>query len=193
VQGKAAMSAERDRLTHEERVFVDLIEDVLRATPGLRYRLHLAEAQHDDGDAPYAVFAIETAPAHDLTVSIELAPDEFRLRVNGDAFAQPVEKRRRVDRWIDRRCRDVEQLVSGDLKIVVETLAGRYLSSDLYAGSEDKWKELGEHDKGWGWIGLLGWLLPFGLSPTRIRETVHKDWYRVDQEPVRRGQNSNSD
>ncbi|MHC5006141.1 MAG: hypothetical protein ACYTGF_02165 [Planctomycetota bacterium] len=177
------MNAERDVPSHEEGLFVDLIEDVLQATPGLRYDVHRPDARHDDRRAPYAIFAIETAPAHELTVSIELAPDEFRLRVNGDAFAQPVEKRRCIDRWIDRRCRDVEQLASGDLKIVVETLAGRYLSSDLYAGSEEKWKELGEHDKGWGWIGLIGWLLPFGLSPTRIREIVYRDWYRVDQEP----------
>ncbi len=177
------MSAERDRLTHEECLFVDLIEDVLRATPGLRYRLHLTEAQNDDGDAPYATFAIETNPAHDLTVSIELAPDEFRLHVKGDVFAHPVENRRRIDRWIDRRCRNVEQLVSGDLKIEVETLLGHYLSSDLYAGSKEQWKELGERDDGWGWIGLLGWLLPFGLSPMRTHEVVYREWFRVDQEP----------
>ena len=177
------MSAERDRLTHEERVFVDLIEDVLRGTPGLRYHLHLTEAQNDDGDASYAIFAIETVPAHDLTVSIELAPDEFRLRVKGDVFAHPVENRRRIDRWIDRRCRDVEQLVSGDLKIEVETLHGHFLSSDLYAGSKENWKEIGERDDGWGWIGLLAWLLPFGLSPMRTHETEYKDWFRVDQEP----------
>jgi hypothetical protein len=177
------MTAERDRLTHEERVFVDLIEDVLQATPALRYRLHLDEAQHDDGDASYAIFEIETDPAHDLTVSIELAPDEFRLRVKGDVFSQRVENRRRTDRWIDCRCRDVEQLVSGDLKIEVETLLGHYLSSGLYAGSDEKWKELGERDEGWGWIGLLAWLLPFGLSPTRIHESVYREWFRVNQEP----------
>ena len=122
-------------------------------------------------------------PAHELTVSIELAPDEFRLRVDGDVYSQKVENRRRIDRWIDRRCRDVEQLVSGDLKIEAETLLGHHLSSDLYAGSKENWKELGERDEGWGWIGLLGWLLPFGLSPMRTSETVYKDWYRVDQEP----------
>jgi hypothetical protein len=97
------MSAERDRLTREERVFVDLIDDVLRATPGLRYRLLLTEAQNDDGDASYAIFAIETVPAHDLTVSIELAPDEFRLRVKGDVFSQRVANRRR------RKQREVER------------------------------------------------------------------------------------
>ncbi len=183
MQGTAAMSAEHDQLTHEERVFVDLIEDILRATPGLRYHVHLTEAQNDDGDAPYAIFAIETNPARDLTVSIELAPNEFRLRVKGDAFAHPVENRRRIDRWIDRRCRDVEHLVSGDLKIEVETLFGRYLSSDLYAGSEEDWEWAGDRDEGWGWVGLLGWLLPFGLSPMRTHETEYKDWFRLDQEP----------
>jgi hypothetical protein len=177
------MSAERDQLTHEERVFVDLIEDILRATPGLRYHVHLIEAQNEDGDAPYAIFAIETNPSHDLTVAIELAPDEFRLRVKGDVFAHPVENRRRIDRWIDRRCRDVEQLVRGDLKIEVETLLGRYLSSDLYAGSKEDWKEIGERDEGRGWVGLLAWLLPFGLSPMRTHETEYKDWFRLDQEP----------
>lgn len=43
-----------DHLPHEESVFVDLIEDVLRATPRLRYHLHLTEAQKDDGDASTA-------------------------------------------------------------------------------------------------------------------------------------------
>jgi hypothetical protein len=94
-----------------------------------------------------------------------------------------VANRRRIDRWIDCRCRDVEQLVSGDLKIEVETLLGHYLSSGLYAGSDEKWKELGERDEGWGWIGLLAWLLPFGLSPTRIHESVYREWFRVNQEP----------
>ncbi|MHC5024320.1 MAG: hypothetical protein ACYTGG_10495 [Planctomycetota bacterium] len=177
------MDAERDQLTHEMGVFMDLIEDILQATPGLRYQLQLTEAQNDDGDVPCAIFEIETSPVHDLTVSIELAPDEFRLRVNGDVFAHPVENRRRIDRWIDRRCRDVEQLVSGDLKIEVETLFGHYLSSDLHAGCKESWREIGERDDGWGWVGLLAWLLPFGPSPMRTHETEYKDWFRVDQQP----------
>ena len=81
----------------------------------------------------------------------------------------------------------MEQLVSGDLKIEVETLLGHYLSSGLHAGSKENWKEIGERDDGWGWIGLLAWLLPFGLSPTRTHETEYKDWFRVDQEPGDRG------
>ncbi len=78
---------------------MDLIEDILRVTPGLRYRLHLDEEQVDD-DRAYAIFTIETNPAHELAVSIELARNEFRLRVNADPFSHRVENRRRIDRWI---------------------------------------------------------------------------------------------
>ncbi len=184
MKGTVAMSAENDQLKHEERIFVDLIEDILRATPGLRYHMHLTEAHNDLGGAPYASFAIETNPAHDLTVSIELAPDEFRVRIKGDAFAQPVENPKRIDRWIEGRCHDVEHLVRGDLKLEVETLFGHHLSSDLYAGSKEDWKWAGERDEGWGWIGLIGWLLPFGLSPMRTHYIEYKDWFRLDQEPI---------
>ena len=172
------MAAQPDRSRREERVFVDLIEDILRVTPGLRYHLHLDEAQDDD-DRAYAVFTIETNPAHELAVSIELARNEFRLRVNADPFSHRVENRRRIDRWIEHRCRNVEQLVSGDLKVEVETLFGNHLSSLLYAGSNGRWKEIADRDDGWGWMGLLGWLLPFGLSPFTTHETEYEHWFRT--------------
>ena len=98
----------------EERVFVDLVDDILRSTPGLRYRPTLVEPGDDvDDTGAYAAFHIDASPAHELEVTIELYPDAFRVRVNEDVFAVPVENRRRIEKWIDRRCRDVEQLVNG--------------------------------------------------------------------------------
>ncbi|MHC4428794.1 MAG: hypothetical protein ACYS0D_09390 [Planctomycetota bacterium] len=162
-------------MTDEQRVFVGLVEEILQATPGLRYQLHVQEVDTDD--EAYAAFEIATNPDLDLTVAIELAPREFRLRVNGDAFPIPLEGKRRIERWIERRCRDVERLVKGDLRIETETLFGKYLSSGVYVGPHGEQTEIADRDEGWGWIGLLGWLLPFGLSPLRRRNDVYRDWF----------------
>jgi hypothetical protein len=165
----------RSRL--EERVFIDAIEDILRATSGLHYQKHLLDPEGDENpDGVYAMFTFETNPAYKLEVAIELSRDGFRVWINGEDFFHPVENRRRIDRWIERRCRDVEQLVKGDLKIEVETIFGRYLSTGLYAGCDNRWVEIAERDEGWGWIGLGGWLLPFGLLPLRTRETEYRGW-----------------
>ncbi|MHC4108131.1 MAG: hypothetical protein ACYSTY_08615 [Planctomycetota bacterium] len=160
-------------MTDEQRVFVGLVEEILQATPGLRFELCVQAV--DDVKAAYATFEIATNPEFDLTVAIELAPREFRLRVNGDAYPIPLEGR--IERWIERRCRDVERVVSGDLRIETETLFGRYLSSGIYGGRRGEQTELADRDDGWGWIGLLGWLLPFGLSPLRTHNVVYRAWF----------------
>ncbi len=136
--------------------------------------------RREDDHTPYAVFEIATNAEYDLEVAIELLPKDFRIRVNGDAFSLPLERRKRVDRWIDRRCRDVEQLVKGDLKIEVEEAYGQYLSSGIYGGSDDHWVEIADRDEGWGWLGLAAWLLPFGLSPLKTRETEYPRWFVVE-------------
>ncbi len=174
------MEVDRVRLQLEERAFIDLIEDILRSTPVLHYQLHIFDpSERDEDDGAYAAFMIKTNPAYELEVSIKLLGDDFRLRVNGEEFSHPLENRRRIARWIERRCRDVEQLVKGDLKIEVETIFGQYLSSGLFAGSGDRWDEIADRDEGWGWIGLVAWLLPFGLSPLKSHETEYRGWFEV--------------
>ncbi len=174
------MEAERVALQLEERAFIDLIEDILRSTPGLRYQLRIADPSERDDDGAYAVFMIETNAAYELEVSIELLGDDFRLRINGEEFSLPLDNRRRIDRWIARRCRDVEQLVKGDLKIEVETIFGHYLSSGIFGGSDDRWVEIADRDEGWGWIGLAAWFVPFALMLLKSRETEYRGWFRAD-------------
>jgi hypothetical protein len=60
------------------------------------------------GSRAYAAFMIETNPAYELDVSIKLFGDDFRLRINGEEFSHPLESRRRIPRWFERRCRDIE-------------------------------------------------------------------------------------
>jgi hypothetical protein len=175
----APMPEPADFLAAEERTFVELIDDTLRATPGLHYDLRLF-APGDGADGAFARFAIATNPSYDLQVSIDLAPGDFRVRINGDVYALPLGTPKRMDRWIDRRCRDVDRLLKGDLRIEVETLFERYLSSGLFAGSGGRWVEIAERDDGWGWIGLAAWLLPFGLLPLRTSEIEYRRWFDVD-------------
>ena len=86
-------------LQSEERVFIDLIEDILRSMPGLRYQLHIFDpSERDENDGAYAAFMIETNPAYELEVSIKLFGDDFRLQVNGEEFSHPLESRRRIAR-----------------------------------------------------------------------------------------------
>lgn len=175
------MTVDDSSVQLEERVLLDLIEDVLRSTPGLRYSLRTEQPSSDDEDkAPYAVFRIATNPVYDLQVSILLWRDRFGIRVNDEEFVHTIESRRRIDRWIERRCRDVDQIVKGDLKIETEVLFGWYLSSGLHAGSDDNWVEIADRDEGWGWIGLAAWLLPFGLSPLQSREVEYRNWFDAE-------------
>ncbi len=174
------VDVDTDRTQLEEEIFIELIEDILQSTPGLNYQLHISDpATSDEDSRTYAVFMIETNPEYELEVSIILKADHFLLRVNDEEFTHTIGNRRRIDRWIESRCRNVEQLVKGDLKLEVETIFGLYLSSGLYAGSDDHWIEIADRDEGWGWIGLIVWILPFGLSPLKSQEIEYRGWFDV--------------
>jgi len=175
------METDRIQFQSEEYLFIDMIEDILRTTRGLLYQLYIFDSSECcDNDGAYAEFKIETNPEYELEVIIKLFKDDFRLRINDEEFSHPLENRKRIDRWFERRCRDIEQLVRGDLKIEVETIFGRYLSSGLFAGSNDRLVEIADRDEGWGWIGLAAWLLPFGLSPLKSHETEYRNWFEID-------------
>ncbi len=181
---------ENNQLTDEQRTFIDLIEDILRTAGGLRYQRLVGYDESVGGDdETYAVFVIQTNPIHELVVSVELAAGEFRLHVNDVAFIRKVDDAdpARLTKWMDERCRELEQAVNGDLKVETDTFAGRAISILLYAGSDGKWREIAEYDNGWGWLGLLTFLLPFGVSITGSEITVYPNWCAseagIDDEP----------
>jgi hypothetical protein len=171
-------------IINEQQIFVELVEDILQSAEGLAYhRLVGTEetllADHDIGDGTFAVFAIETNPAYDLEVSIELASREFRIHVNDIGFLQKADESalRRPDKWLEKRCLDVEHLVAGDLKLEFESILGKVISTTLYEGHHAKRRQIGHRDEGWGWTSLLSWLLPFGLSVSQTDQEMYTDWY----------------
>ncbi len=152
---------------------------------GVRYRCDAStdeinavyEAEDDEGT--YAIFIIETNPAYDLAVSIELAEREFRICINDSVLVKKMTDAdlKRPEKWIEKRCRDVDRLVAGDMKLEIDTFFDRPVSTLLYAGKGDKWHEIADRDDGLGWLGLLSFILPFGLSMVHSEETFYQNWY----------------
>lgn len=183
-------------LKDEMTLLVTLVEDILQSGRPVRYRRmvgsEVAQAHTGDGedvlhDGTFAVFAIEVNPKHDLEVLIELAPREFRFLVNDVPFIHRMSGAdlKRPDKWMDKRCVDVEHLVKGDLKLEREEIIGQPLAWSLHAGKKRKWRQIGNHFRGWAWIGLLSWLLPFGLPLTQSEEQVFEDWpAREEDKPI---------
>ena len=104
------------QLTDEQRVFVDCVEDVLASTPGLRYAALVGGDETGNRDT-YATFLIQTNPAYDLTVAIDLRDRAFAVLVNGKVFIRRQGFASRFDWWVERRCRDIERLLNGDLRL----------------------------------------------------------------------------
>ena len=165
-----------DALSDEQCVFVDCVEDILQATPGLRYAVFLDPADINSSDkTAYALFVIDTNPAFDLTVSIELTERSFTVRVGGISSACKRGKASRFEWWIERRCRDLARMLSGDLRVTQAMLLWIPVSSTLFTGRGKKWRKLGSNEN--GWFGLLSFFLPFGLLFTTEKSEVFGEWW----------------
>ena len=166
----------REPLSDEQRVFVDCLEDILASVPGLRYGVFF-EPQ-EIGPEPYAVFVVQTNPALDLTVAVELTGRAFVVRVNGLRFSRRRGVATRFEWWVERRCQDLERMIGGDLRIVQHTLLSVPVSSMLEAGDGDKWNKIGTNEH--GWLPLLSFFLPFSFLVSAERKTVYPDWFESD-------------
>ena len=182
-----------NRLTDDQRVFVGLIEEILQETEGLRYHRAVGAEEIAAGregedeeldDGTYAIFVIDTNPLLDLAVSFELAERAIRIQVNEKTFAHKMDSStaKKPEKWMENRCRDVERMVSGNIKLIDDTFFGRVLATELVAGEDDKWHEIGDWDTGWGWIALLSWFVSFGLPITSEQETVYTDWFSSSED-----------
>ena len=60
-----------------------------------------------------------------------------------------------------------------------ETLLGMPVKTTLHARGTGRWRRLARRDS--AWIGLLSFLLPFGLSFTHSREHVYVDWFGTNE------------
>lgn len=186
--GEAHEDVPAGLLSEEQQVFVELVEDILQSVEGLTYHRLIGNEQVGGGedeidDDTFAVFALEANPDYDLEVSIELAEREFRIHLNDITFLHRIDEAglKRPDRWLEKRCLDVEHLVAGDLKLEMETLLGKPVCSTLYAGHDSSWRQIGHRDEGWGWTSLLSWLLPLGLSISQTDNEFYMNWYTAGE------------
>jgi len=181
-------------LTEERRIFVDLIEDILRSAQGVRYRRLLGPpdldpAELDDpeecddwiDDGTYATFRIETNPKHDLAVSLELAEREFRFCINDWIMVKKLSDSaaKQPEKWIEKRCREVERLLAPDLMLEIDVFFGKPVAAELQAGRRETWHEIADRDDGWGFLALLTFILPFGLGITQANKQVFRNWHYV--------------
>ena len=167
----------REPLTDEQRVFVECVEDILATTPGLQYGLLLDDGQVARRDPTvYAVFLLRADPACNLSLSIELSDNAFVVRVNRQAFRRVRGKATRFECWVERRCRDLERMINGDIRLVHKTLLNMPTASTLEVGDESRWHKLGTTEN--GWLAILAYLTPYGFLLGGERKRVYKQWIR---------------
>ena len=168
--------AEHADLSDVQRVFIELIEDVLQAAPGLRFHLLLgAEDLAGHSESTFAVFLLETNPECDLSISIELTKIDFRLHVNGVSFVRSLGSLAPLHRWIDHRCREVQHLVAGDLRIREETVFALPTITAQESHADGRWRRIAHREH--GLMELLTLLLPVSFLVTGVRDSVYADWY----------------
>jgi hypothetical protein len=154
------------------------IEDILQAAPGLHYVREVDAAAAKRSDRPFATLTVETNPLCDLTLSIELTADACNVVVNGRRYTRRRPGRLPFEWWVERRCRDVMAMVSGDLRLQTQSLLSYVMGCKLLAGAGKRWRPIGTFDN--GWISALSFLLPFGLLLLTREKTVdYADWFRV--------------
>ncbi len=167
----------REPLTDEQRVFVECVEDILATTPGLEYGLLLDRDQIARRDPTvYAVFLLRVDPGCDLSLSIELSDRAFTVRVNRQAFRRVRGEATRFECWVERRCRDLERMINGDIRLVHKTLMTLPTSSTLEVGGESRWHKLGKTEN--SWLTILAFLTPYGFLMGGERRRVYKQWNR---------------
>ena len=169
-------------LSDEKRVFVECVQDILAATPGLRYGLILDRREIARRDpSVYALFLLETNPGNP-SLSIELSDRAFVVRVNHQAFRRQRGSATRFECWVDRRCRDLERLLSGDLRLVHQTLIMLPMTSTLEVGDESRWHKIGSSTEN-GWVSVLLYLLPYGFLMGGRRTRVYSGWRSTGDDP----------
>ena len=170
-----------EQLSDEQRVFVECVQDILDATPGLRSALLLDRREIARRDASvYALFLLQTNPGTP-SVAIELSDRAFVVRVNRQAFRRQRGTATRFECWIDRRCRDLERMLSGDLRLVHQTLMMLPMSSTLEVGNESRWHKIGSSTDN-GWLGVLAFLMPYGFLMGGRRTRVYSDWLQSEDD-----------
>lgn len=163
-------------LTDEQRVFVECVEDILATTPGLQYGVLLDRAQmgRRDPDA-YAVFLLRPDPRCNLSLSIELADRAFTIRVNRQAFRRVRGEATRFECWVERRCRDLDRMINGDIRLVHKTLMTLPMSSTLEVGDASRWHKYATVEN--GWLAILAFLTPYGFVMGGERKRVYTQWW----------------
>ena len=168
----------KESLSDEQLVFADCVEDVLTSTPGLHYAIFFDRIDIRSRDpSVYALFLVETNPTLNLAVSIELSDKAFVIRLNGMTFGRKRGLTTRFEWWVERRCRDVERLVGGDLRLVHQTILGIPLSTVLEAGNPKKWRKIASREN--GWVAILAYLVPYGFLMGGKKERVLSEWFAV--------------
>ena len=164
-------------LTDEQRVFVECVEDILATTPGLQYGL-LLDRNHFDiarrDPTVYAVFLLRPDPGCNLSLSIELSDKAFTVRVNRQAFRRVRGSATRFECWVERRCRDLERMINGDIRIVHKTLMTLPTASTLEIGDESRWHKFGKTEN--GWLAILAYMTPYGFMMGGQRKRVYSHW-----------------
>ena len=164
-------------LPDEERVFLACVEDILQETPGLHYALEVEPSAARGGERAYATLTIETNPLCELALAIELWPRAFVVVVNGQRYLQKRGRASRFEWWVERRCRDLTAMISGDLRVERHLFISLTVTGTIAAGAGKKWRILGTYEN--GWAGVLPFFLPFGLFVTREKTVLYSDWFRV--------------
>ncbi len=168
-------------MSDEQRVFVECVQDILAAMPGLRYGMLLDRREIARRDpSVYALFLLQTKPGNP-SLSIELSDRAFVVRVNHQAFRRQRGSATRFECWVDRRCRDLERLLGGDLRLVHQTLMMMPMSSTLEVGDESRWHKIGSSADN-GWVGVLAYLLPYGFLMGGKRTRVYTQWLALGAE-----------
>ena len=163
-------------LTDEQRVFVECVEDILATTPGLQYGLLLDRDQVARRDPTlYAVFLLRPDPGCNLSLSIELSDKAFTVRVNRQAFRRVRGEATRFECWVERRCRDLERMINGDIRLVHTTLMTLPTSSTLQIGDESRWHKFGTNEN--GWLAILAYMTPYGFMMGGERKRVYSHWW----------------
>jgi len=167
-------------LTDEQQVFIDCIEDVLRAADGLIYHKLVDPAMtriRARTLGAYAVFLIETNPVYDLHVSIELAESDFVLLINGIRFTRKCSGERSFERWVDQCCRLLTRLTEGDLRIKQSVVLGVPQSTSVSIKRGSAVHELCKNES--GWFSAMTWFVPFGLGVLFSGEQTrdYRNWY----------------
>ncbi len=166
----------REPLTDEQRVFVECVEDILSTTPGLEYGLLLDRDQIARRDPTvYAVFLLRPDPGCNLSLSIELSDKAFTFRVNRQAFRRVRGEATRFECWVERRCRDLERMINGDIRLVHKTLMTLPTSSTLEVGNESRWHKLGTAEN--AWLAILAYMTPYGFMMGGERKRVYTHWW----------------